>query len=81
MDSDWIEHREIDKPRPYAYTHKPTGIRLIDIKRHPVYAYDPSCGHWNVFAPNKTFPVNAGNGSAAEWKTWITNNIDYCLKP
>jgi hypothetical protein len=58
----------------YGYTHVETGVRLIDIKRHPVTGYDPYCGKWNVFVPGRVFPVNAGSGTAAEWKSWVEEN-------
>lgn len=63
--------REWSEGQIYGYVHVETGVRLIDIKKHPIHGYDPSNGKWNVFVPGCLFPVNAGSGTVAEWKSWV----------
>ena len=79
MSTTWKTLREwLPDGQIYGYQHH-TGIRLIDVRKHPVHGYDPS-GKWNVFAPGNVFPVNAGTGTAKEWKTWVDANADKILE-
>jgi hypothetical protein len=57
----------------YGYVHVETGVRLINVRKHPVTGYDPST-KWNVFVPGSVYLVNAGDGPAAEWKSWVEEN-------
>jgi len=67
---DWITERDTDG-KPHTHIHKPSGMELVDIKKAPRTGYDDSVGKWNVFEPGNTFPINAGSGSAKEWKSWV----------